>query len=152
MLTLLTAEAPVLNPNPIGTTAQLAAPMTNSQLTLRVPSGVGALLDPGAGNHYYLTIRSSSAVERVKVIARSGGLLTLEGRGADNTTPQAWPQGACLSVEWNPAQLCEFVQNCMEGGAAPTGVEAQTVCMASCACIDVGADGRITKITGGQSC
>jgi len=142
----------MLNATNIGASAKLAAAITSTQLTLRVPSGTGATFDPGTGNHFWLTIRSGSSMERVKVIGRSGDVLTLEGRGGDDTTARQWPAGACLSVEWNPAQLCEFIQNCMAGAPAPTGVTPQTVCMASCACIDVGADGRITKITGGQTC
>ena len=142
----------MLNVKNQGQTAKLAAAMTTSQLTLRVPAGMGAAFDPGAGNHYYLTIRSGDSVERVKVISRTGDTLTLEGRGADDTTARQWPQNACLSIEWNPAQLCEFVQNCMSGAPAPTGVEPQTVCMGSCTCFDVASDGRITRISGGQSC
>jgi hypothetical protein len=142
----------MLNATSIGTKTTLATAITSNGLTLRVPSGMGQALDPGTGNHFWLTIRSGSSIERVKVIGRSGDLLTLEGRGGDGTTARQWPAGACLEVEWNPAQLCEFIQNCMAGAASPTGVTPQTICMASCACIDVGADGRITKISGGQSC
>lgn len=142
----------MLNPTPLGTSSKLASAITASQTTLRVSAGHGQALDPGAGNHYYLTIRSGTSVERVKVIGRSGDVLTLEGRGTDGTVARAWPAGACLTVEWNPAQLCEFVQNCVAGAAEPTGVEPQTVCMSSCTCIDVGADGRITRISGGASC
>ncbi len=142
----------MLNVNPYGQSAKLATAMTSSQLTLKLPSGSGSAFDPGAGNHYYLTIRSGSNVERVKVIGRTGDTLTLEGRGADGTTAREWPQGACLSVEWNPAQLCEFTQNCMAGAPAPVGVTPQTVCMGSCTCFDVDASGRITRISGGQSC
>jgi len=142
----------MLNAQSLGTSARLAAPMTAGQLTMRLAAGAGQAIDPGAGNHVWVTLREGVRFERVKVVGRVGDLLTLEARGADNSTAQAWPTGACVIVEWNPAQLCEFVQNCMDGAAEPTGVEPQTICTASCACFDVGADGRITRISGGQSC
>jgi len=142
----------MLNVNNYGARTTLAVAMTSNALTLRVPSGMGAAFDPGPGNRVWVTIRSGSSFERVKVIGRSGDVLTLEGRGGDNSAARQWPAGACLEIEWNPAQLCEFTQNCMTGAPAPTGVEPQTVCMASCACIDIGADGRITRISGGSSC
>jgi hypothetical protein len=142
----------MLNANAYGQTTKLAADMTASQTTMRVAPGAGATLDPGAGNHVWLTLRSGGAMERVKVIGRSGDILTLEGRGGDGTSARQWPASTCISVEWNPAQLCEFTQNCVAGAAAPTGVEPQTVCMGSCTCFDVASDGRITRISGGRSC
>lgn len=142
----------MLNATNVGQHTTLASAISASDLTLRLPGGAGSAFDPGTGNHYYMTIRSGTQIERVKVIGRTGDLLTLEGRGADGTSARQWPVNACLSIEWNPAQLCEFVKNCMEGAASPSGVSPQTVCMGSCTCFDVDASGRITRISGGQSC
>lgn len=142
----------MLNATSVGATAKLASSMTATQLTLRLANGMGQTIVPTSGNHVWITLRQGQRVERMKVISRTGDTLTVEGRGGDGTTAQEWSSGTCVSVEWNPAQLCEFVQNCVAGAAEPTGVEPQTVCMASCACIDVGADGRITRISGGSSC
>lgn len=142
----------MLNAYSIGANTTLATAITATATTLRVAPGAGQVIDPGVGNHVWLTIHQGTSKEHVKVIARSGDVFTLEGRGGDSSTARQWPAGACVKVMWNPEQLCEFVRNCMAGAAAPTGVTPQTVCMASCACIDVGADGRITKISGGQTC
>lgn len=142
----------MLNATPVGTHTQLASAMTASQLTMQVTPGTGSLLAPGAGNYFYITLRRSTAFEHMKVVGRVGDTLTLDSRGVDGSTAQAWASGACVSVEWTPTQLCTFVQQCMAGAPTPTGVSPQTVCMSSCKCITVAADGRITSITGGDSC
>lgn len=142
----------MLNANPIGVTVVLAASITKYDTQFRVREGTAVRIDPGSGNHVWVTLRNEHMQERVKVVSRTGDVLTVEGRGGDGTMAVAWPVGTCVKVEWNPAQLCEFVQNCMANAPAPTAVDPGTYCLSACTCIDVAADGRITKITGEASC
>lgn len=142
----------MLEANNVGNRTLLARPISASATSMAVPAGRGPSFAVGPGNHYYLTIRDDSgAVERVKVTARVGDTLTVQ-RGQDGTTARNWNQSACLAVEWSPAMLCEFVQACMVGGPAPSGVNAGTYCLSKCTCIAVGADGRITNIENGTGC
>lgn len=141
----------MLNANPVNNRSTLAVPIASTLNRVYVQAGHGPLFDPGVGNHYYLTIRQAGMVERVRVTGRSGDILTV-ARGQDGTTARSWNQGACLVVEWSPAMLCEFVQQCMAGGPTPSGVDAGTYCLSQCHCITVGSDGRITNIEGGMGC
>jgi hypothetical protein len=142
----------MLNPASIGLSTKLTEGLSETGLQLRVHAGMVSRFDPGIGNHVYLTLSHAGATERVKVTGRIGDLLTIEGRGTDNTDARAWPAGTCVTSEWNPLQLCEFIGQCVAGAATPTGVAPQTVCMSSCACIDIGADGRITRVSGNTTC
>lgn len=65
----------------------------------------------------YVEVRNGSVREVVKVVGRVGDKLTVE-RGQDNTVAQSFSTGACVDVEWNPQQLCEYIQQCSTGDAA----------------------------------
>jgi hypothetical protein len=142
----------MLNVNSYGNKGAIGAPVTATQTTLPLKSGQGALFDPGTGNHFWLTIHDSTGTERVKVTGRTGDILILAGRAMDGTTARTWNVGACVSVEWSPTQLCEFVQGCTAGAAAPTAVTPGTYCFDKCTCFTVDSSGRFTSITGGASC
>jgi hypothetical protein len=142
----------MLEANNVGNAALLPIPLSAAATTLHVPAGRGAAFAVGAGNHYYLTLRDdSNSVERVKVTARIGDMLTVV-RGQDGTVARSWNQGACLKVEWSPAMMCEFVTTCLNQTQTPSGVTAGTYCLSKCTCIDVGSDGRLTKIELGTGC
>ena len=81
--------------------------------------------------------------------AEPGDMLEVR-RGEDHTLIQEFPAGACFVVEWNPAQLCEFVQSCVNG-ESPV-MSPGTYCLECNTCIDVDAYGRITKIDGVEKC
>ncbi len=142
----------MLNANSVGASGELASAINAATLTIPVKIGTGRYFDPGAGNHLWVTLRRGDKVERLKVIARNGDLLTVDARGADGTTAQSWAINDCIKVEWNPAMLCEFVINCTNGAPDPSGVTPGTYCFDKCTCLEIGADGRVTKITGGAGC
>jgi hypothetical protein len=142
----------MLNANAIGSATKVGADVSASALVIPVQVGTGHKLDPGVGNHLWITMRRGNAVERMKVIARNGDLLTVEGRGADGTSAQALVAGDCLLVEWNPAMLCEFVKNCTNGAPEPSGVTPGVYCMDKCTCFTVGAGGLITAVSVGAAC
>ena len=135
-----------------GNTGKLGGAVTATQTVLPLVAGTGNLFSLAASTHYWLTIRSGAAMERVKVTARVGDTLVVAGRGMDGTTATAWNANACLSVEWNPTQLCEFVQQCTAGIPLPSSVTPGTFCLDKCTCITVDATGRITNINKGTSC
>lgn len=141
----------MLDPNNVGNSTNLPRALSATAATIPVPAGMGARFSVAAGNHYYLTLRDGTYLERVKVTGRVGDVLSVE-RGQDGTAARAWNQGDCVKVEWNPAMLCEFVTTCLNQTPTPSGVDAGTYCLSRCTCLDVGADGRITKIENGTGC
>lgn len=143
----------MINANLVGNKTRLTTPITATSSVLPVLSSVLASFDPGANNHTYATLRHDNRVERVKVTGISTTGVLVAERGVDGTTAQAFPTNTCVEVEWSPTMVCEFIATC-NGATAPAQVTLtpQTVCMGSCSCIDVGADGRITKITTAQLC
>jgi hypothetical protein len=143
----------MLNANHVGNKTRLTGAITALSPTLPVLSSVAASFDPGAGNHTYVTLRHDGRVERVKVTGTTTGGLVVAERGADGTTAQTFPANTCVEVEWTPAMVCQFIATC-NGANAPTPVSIvpQTVCMSSCSCLEVGSDGRITKIITAGTC
>jgi hypothetical protein len=142
----------MLNANNIGNRGKTASAVTAAQTTITLQSGQGALFAPGTGNHYWLTLRSDTAVERVRVTARTGDVLTVQARGMDGTTAYAWNAGTCVSVEWSPTQLCEFTTQCVAGAPVPVLTNPGNFCFDPCTCFTVDGAGRITSITKGTSC
>lgn len=116
---------------------------------LTVSMGTGQQFKAGDSGYFYLTLRNGVVREVVKVVGRKGDTFTIE-RGQDNTHPQTFPLGACVDVEWNPAQLCEFVQNCVKGDADK--ISAGTVCFTCDTCIDYDAGGHIVAVNGAKKC
>lgn len=117
---------------------------------LYLNTGLGASFKPVEGTHYYATLYSGVAKrEIVLVTAASGDMLEVQ-RGEDGTLEQEFPAGSCLIVEWNPAQLCEFVQTCVTG-ESPV-MSPGVYCLECNTCITVDAYGRITKIDGVEKC
>lgn len=127
--------------------SKLAQAMSPTDTIMRISTSDLARFKPESNTHYYLTIRSCSRFEVVRVTAaRSDGLCV--DRGIDNTTATDWPVGSCISFEWNPSQLCEFVAGC--GHAGTTGITG-TVCTDCSTCLTL-VDGVIVGQEGGKPC
>lgn len=75
----------------------IAASISDSDLTIQVASGHGALFpNPGDDEYFLVTIENDSGdIEVVKVSARAVDLLTVPvgGRGQEGTSAQAWTNG-----------------------------------------------------------
>lgn len=130
-----------------GAKSTLSLDVTPTDTTISIPTPNNLLFTPPAGDHVYITVRSGNKFERMKVVDTHLGKLIVE-RGVDNTTPKSFYAGACVTIEWNPAQLCEYVRNCMDG-VPDRCVTPQTVCMDCNTCLEVDASGHIVSINKG---
>jgi hypothetical protein len=143
----------MLNVNAIGQKSKLRSDLTASALTIPLVVGEAQRFAVGTGNHTYVTLRGvGGIVERIKVSNPVGNDLIAITRGVDGTTPQVWSSGTCVAMEWNPAMMCEYHQLCASGAPAPTSITAQTVCMSSCVCLDIAANGTITAVNRSTGC
>lgn len=131
-----------------GNYTKLNKAITRDDTTISVPYGDGRLLKLGSGEHFYLTLRNGSQREVVKVVAKNGDLFTVE-RGQDGTTAKDFGRGTCLSVEWNPAQLCEYVHSCVQGC---TNIKPQSFVVGCGTSIEVNACGNIIAVNGSEKC
>lgn len=127
----------------------LARNITKTDTQIQVPMNTGHLFKGADAGHFYMTVRNGTVREVVKVVGRMGDTFTVE-RGMDNTTPQTFPRGSCLDVEWVPTQLCEFVNNCIKGDRDK--IKAGTVCISCDTCLEVDAGGHIVAINGAKEC
>lgn len=139
----------MLNVKPWGLHTTLANPLSAVDTTMRVAFGTGAAFTVPATDHFYATIRSGAMREVVRVDRTTGDEFLIT-RGLDNTSAKAFPAAACVDVEWNPMQLCEFVQS----GCIPAGdpVVAPGVYCGCDTCFEVNAEGRIIGINGSTGC
>src|SRR5678816_2787493 len=75
----------------------LAASISDSDLTIQVAGGFGALFpNPGAGEYFLVTLENDSGdIEVVKITSRTSDLLTVPplGRGQEGTSAQSWTNG-----------------------------------------------------------
>ena len=126
--------------NPIGT--------TDTQLKVNAGDGFKFVVPPD--DYYYATLRANGVFEHVRVVAVDSDTLVVQ-RGQDNTVAQSFPANTCIVVEWNPAQLCEYVKQCALN-ETPTGVIPGTYCMSCDTCFEIGADGRIKAVNGSTQC
>jgi hypothetical protein len=139
-----------INVNNVNNHGTLGAELNVTDNTLRVAAGSGQRFATHPGTHYYLTLRDGNAIERVRVTNRAGDVLSIQ-RAQDGTSERRWPKNTCISVEWSPAQLCEFMAECGAGTPAPS-VNAGTYCLTSCTCVTIDGAGRITNITAPINC
>lgn len=130
--------------------SKLAAVIDQNVQQIKVKYGEGLRFRVPDPDHFYATIRSHGKFEHVRVLDVDGDTLHVV-RGVDGTEPQQWPVDACIEVEWNPAQLCEFAKQCVLG-TTPTSVDPGVYCFDCTTCITVGEDGRITDIDRAKSC
>jgi len=133
-----------------GHRTELAKQVNKSDKEITVLRGDGVRFKMNTSDHFYLTITNGSSREVVKVVGVRGDVLSVE-RGADNTIPLVLPKGSCAKVEWNPAQLCEYVSNCVQGHIKPV-LSPQTVCFTCDTCVEVDEYGRIVKVNGSSKC
>ena len=141
----------MLNVTKYGASSALAVPLTATATELVLPAGqANRFKTLPAGDWFYLTLKNAGQREVVKVTSIVNDTLTVV-RGVDNTSPIAFPKGSCVAFEWNPLQLCEYTNQCVNA-ETPTGVEAGTYCFNCNTCITVNGQGRITSIDGEVSC
>lgn len=138
----------MLNVNFWGKCTKLVSAITSTDTELKLPIGDGTKFPMNADNHFYITLKNGGTREVVKVVARRGDVLTVE-RGQDNTKAQSFGKDTCACVEWNPAQLCEFVQACTQ---SCTNITPQTFVVDCGTAIEVNACGNIIAINGSSRC
>lgn len=148
-MTLNVEDAEMIDASKLNLQTKVSRRVASEDKFIYVTPGTGTYFKPVEGTHYYATLYSGATREIVLVTAASGDLLEVT-RGEDSTTPHEFASGACLIVEWNPAQLCEFVQSCVAG--EKPSMAPGTYCLECTTCITVDAYGRITEIDGVTRC
>lgn len=128
--------------------SKLSTAVDINQTVLQLPFGDGAKFKVPLGDHFYVTLRSGTIFEHVKVVSASQDTITVV-RGQDNTNKQSFNLGACVDVMWNPAQLCEYVKSCATGTGM--GYHTGTACMTCDTCFEI-EDGRIKSVNGSTTC
>lgn len=131
-----------------GASALLAASINDTDTTIQVAVGFGALFpNPGAGEFFVVTLEDQSGnKERIKIESRSTDLLTVAtgGRGWDGSTAQSWTNGVTrVECRVTKGTLEGFVQksgDAMSGDLDMNGNEIQ----------DADLTGTATKIRAGQ--
>ena len=98
--------------------ATLQAPLLAADGEMAVEPSKGALLSIPAGDFMDLTLEpQGSAPEVVRVVARSGGVLTISARGLESSsTPSSWPAGTVVRCCATAGYL-ESLQQQASGGA-----------------------------------
>lgn len=132
-----------------GLHSQLGANITSKDTEIKLRAGSGIQFKAADDGHFYVTLRNKNVREVVKVVGRTGDTLTVE-RGHDGTTPQTFSTGACVDVEWNPSQLCEFVTQCVTGDS--NKIKPQTVCVQCGTCLTLDAGGHVVEVNGVKGC
>lgn len=86
----------------------LAGAINASVTSLTVATGTGSLFPAPTGSQYfYCTLQSATAIEIVKVTARSGDTFTMV-RGQDNTTGQSFAIGDKVELRLVAIELNDF--------------------------------------------
>jgi len=138
----------MLNTSFWGLSTRISKAISPSDTQIKLPLGDGSKFRMSDTDHFYLTLRNGGVREVVKVVARNGDELTVE-RGQDGTTAQSFGANSCANVEWNPAQLCEFVKGCVGGCAKITP---QTFVIGCGTAIEINECGNIIDINGSEKC
>lgn len=133
-----------------GTHGKLAQVLMPDETRIRLLDGQAARFFLTHDDWFYATIRDKTNFEHVKVIDVRDGVLIVE-RGQDNTEARQWGVGACIAVEWNPAQICEHIRHCVMGFET-VNLKPGTYCLTCQPCIDVNKYGQITAIRQGEGC
>lgn len=132
-----------------GVSSTLSAELKRDSISISIPIPDNNKFMVATGDHVYATIRNGNVFEHVRIIGDASGKLIVD-RGQDGTTPQTFPVGSCIKIEWNPAQLCEFVQNCVNGEDKAC-ITPQTICADCNTCFEINAQGRIVSVNKGDS-
>lgn len=136
----------MLNMKNYGNTVRLTQNIVAADVLLRITDA--AKMQVPSGDHYYLTLREGTRKEVVRVNLTEGPILHVS-RALDGTSGQSFSTAACLTVEWNPLQLSEFVAG---GSGTPNLIAPGTYCLGCSTCIDVDSSGRITAINNAEDC
>lgn len=128
--------------------ALLAASIDDSDLTIQVANGFGALYpNPGAGEFFEVTLQDQSGnIEIVKIESRSSDLLTVAsgGRGQGGTSAQSWTNGVTrVECRLTANALTRMLQR--EGGTMEGNLD-----MDENEIVDADLTGANTKIRAGQ--
>lgn len=129
----------------IGNRAILANSISVNDTEILVSSDEGNLFKTPTGNPYYITVRNRTTMERMLVLNTQGDKLFVQ-RGQDNTISQHFNSGACITVEWNPAQLKAWI---MQQGVGNDVAAGYTGIIPPFSIIHV-TNGLITKIERGN--
>lgn len=126
----------------------LAASISDSDLTIQVANGFGALFpNPGADEYFLVTLENDNGdIEIVKVTSRTTDLLTVPpgGRGQEGTSAQSWTNGQTrVELRLTRGTMETFIQR---GGDAMAG----DLDMDGNDLIDAVLSGSGTKITAGE--
>jgi hypothetical protein len=126
----------------------LAASISDTDLTIQVTTGFGALFpNPGADEYFLVTLENDSGdIEVVKITSRSTDLLTVPalGRGQEGTSAQSWTNGqARVELRLTRGTMEVFIQR---GGDTMDG----DLDMDNNDVIDAVLSGSGTKITDGE--
>jgi hypothetical protein len=128
--------------------ALLAASISDSDLTIQVAAGFGALFpNPGANEYFLVSLENDDGdIEVVKVTSRSTDLLTVPsaGRGQEGTSAQSWTNGLTrVELRLTKGTMETFIQR---GGDEMSG----NLDMNGNNLIDAVLTGSGTKITAGE--
>ena len=122
----------------------LAASITDTDLSVQVDAGFGALFpSPGAGEYFVIALENAAGdVEICKVTARTTDLLTVV-RGWEDTVAQAWTNGVTRVELRNTAgsmrQMIQRSGDTMEGNLNLDGNEIQNAVLTGETIIQAGA-------------
>lgn len=139
----------ILDVSKMNLSTKLSQAISSVDEFVHVTPGTGVRFKPLEGTEYYATLYAGTRREIVRVTGAAGDTLHVV-RGEDHTLPLDLPGGTCFIVEWNPAQLCAFVQTCVS--AEKPVMAPGTYCLECNTCIEVDAYGRIIKIDGVEKC
>lgn len=139
----------MLNVSNYGNSGKLGRTLEPEDTVLVLNGFNNAAFAVPAGDYYYLTLREAGRREVVRVTSAAGASLSVE-RAQDGTTAQRFTSAACLKVEWNPAQLREFLANAGSGTA--DNITPGVYCLTCNTCITVNSAGNITAINGSENC
>lgn len=98
-----------------GASSLLAASISDTDLTIQVAAGFGALYpNPGGGEFFIAALENADGdIEFCKITSRTTDLLTIAsgGRGQDGTSPQSWVNGQTrVEVRATKGTLEKFLQ------------------------------------------
>ena len=102
-----------------GAASTLASVISDSDLSLTLATGEGALFpSPTGGDYFHATITNGSDLEIVRVTARSSDTLTIV-RAQQSTSAAAFALGASVQIRLTAEALTRFETAALSGGGDP---------------------------------
>lgn len=133
----------------VGLTSSLNRGLDSNSEFLPLHADVLSAWIPADGTYYYATISNHTRREHVMVTGYISGKGLVIKRGVDSTTPQNFPVGSCVKVEWNPQQLLDFLSGRQ---LVQPQIKKGVYCLSCNTCITVEADGTISNIQDSLKC